>query len=224
MAQKPVLRGEVGCACVAREFCAAGENESHTLRDHSCSSTNQVRVLTIKKSNLGWCGGCPRAAQLLRPLRWVKLLEEAPRARGVEVLLGRGGRIVRYGERPRGEMRELLVDQREARLEPRKVRLSRRRREGHEKRTCLHCAAGGNLREGGARQRDVSASPSEVNEWRLLVFDTAAGAWAEKKPQLMRMHDARSRTSSSLDTDLTRNTRAPHFTPQHWLLCHMGLY
>jgi len=25
-------------------------------------------------------------------------------------------------------------------------------------------------------------------------------------------------------TDLTRNTRAPHFTPQHWLLCHMGLY
>ena len=29
---------------------------------------------------------------------------------------------------------------------------------------------------------------------------------------------------SSLDTDLTRNTRAPHFTPQHWLLCHMGLY
>ena len=23
---------------------------------------------------------------------------------------------------------------------------------------------------------------------------------------------------------LTRNTRAPHFTPQHWLLCHMGLY
>ena len=28
----------------------------------------------------------------------------------------------------------------------------------------------------------------------------------------------------SLDTDLTRNTHAPHFTPQHWLLCHMGLY
>jgi len=27
-----------------------------------------------------------------------------------------------------------------------------------------------------------------------------------------------------LCTDLTRNTRAPHFTPQHWLLCHMGLY
>jgi len=30
--------------------------------------------------------------------------------------------------------------------------------------------------------------------------------------------------SSSLDTDLTRNTRAPHFTPQYWLLCHMELY
>ena len=30
--------------------------------------------------------------------------------------------------------------------------------------------------------------------------------------------------TSSLDTDLTRTTRAPHFTPQHWLLCHMGLY
>jgi len=30
--------------------------------------------------------------------------------------------------------------------------------------------------------------------------------------------------TSSFDTDLTRNTRAPHFTPQHWLLCHMGLY
>ena len=28
----------------------------------------------------------------------------------------------------------------------------------------------------------------------------------------------------SLDTDLTRNTRAPHINPQHWLLCHMGLY
>ena len=24
--------------------------------------------------------------------------------------------------------------------------------------------------------------------------------------------------------DLTRNTRAHHFTPQHWLLCHMGFY
>jgi len=23
--------------------------------------------------------------------------------------------------------------------------------------------------------------------------------------------------TSSLDTDLTRNARAPHFTPQHWL-------
>jgi len=30
--------------------------------------------------------------------------------------------------------------------------------------------------------------------------------------------------TSSLDTDLTRSTRAPHFTPQHQLLCHMGLY
>ena len=30
--------------------------------------------------------------------------------------------------------------------------------------------------------------------------------------------------TSSLDTDLTRNTRAPHFTPQHWFLCHIGLY
>jgi len=28
----------------------------------------------------------------------------------------------------------------------------------------------------------------------------------------------------STHTDLTRNTRAPHFTPQHWLLCHKGLY
>ena len=32
------------------------------------------------------------------------------------------------------------------------------------------------------------------------------------------------RNWAALDTDLTRNTRAPHFTPQHWLLCHMGLY
>jgi len=30
--------------------------------------------------------------------------------------------------------------------------------------------------------------------------------------------------TSFLDTDLTRNTRATHFTPQYWLLCHMGLY
>ena len=30
--------------------------------------------------------------------------------------------------------------------------------------------------------------------------------------------------TSSLDTDLTRNTHAPHFTPQHRVLCHMGLY
>jgi len=34
----------------------------------------------------------------------------------------------------------------------------------------------------------------------------------------------RHRHASSLVTDLTRNTRAPHFTPQHWLLYHMGLY
>jgi len=27
-----------------------------------------------------------------------------------------------------------------------------------------------------------------------------------------------------LSTLTSRNTRAPHFTPQHWLLCHMGLY
>ena len=32
------------------------------------------------------------------------------------------------------------------------------------------------------------------------------------------------KSSYSLDTDLTRNTRATHFTPQHWLLCHIGLY
>jgi len=30
--------------------------------------------------------------------------------------------------------------------------------------------------------------------------------------------------TSSLNTDLKRNIRAPHFTPKHWLLCHMGLY
>ena len=30
--------------------------------------------------------------------------------------------------------------------------------------------------------------------------------------------------TSSLNTDLTRSTFVPHFTPQHWLLCHMGLY
>ena len=28
--------------------------------------------------------------------------------------------------------------------------------------------------------------------------------------------------NSPLDTDLTRNTRAPHFTPQHWLLAVWG--
>jgi len=36
--------------------------------------------------------------------------------------------------------------------------------------------------------------------------------------------DGRTACRPSLDTDLTRNTRAPHFNPQHWLLCHMGLY
>jgi len=35
---------------------------------------------------------------------------------------------------------------------------------------------------------------------------------------------ALSTIANEADTDLTRNTRAPHFTPQHWLLCHMGLY
>ena len=30
--------------------------------------------------------------------------------------------------------------------------------------------------------------------------------------------------SPNTPTAVTRNTRAPHFTPQHWLLCHMGLY
>ena len=29
---------------------------------------------------------------------------------------------------------------------------------------------------------------------------------------------------ATLDTDLTRNTRAPHFRSIHWFLCHMGLY
>ena len=63
-----------------------------------------------------------------------------------------------------------------------------------------------------------------------------------KRRSLARRLSALAHTSS-LDTDLTRNTRAPHFTPQHWLelelelilsqmaqkpmlrlLCHMGLH
>ena len=43
------------------------------------------------------------------------------------------------------------------------------------------------------------------------------------KPHAVTVASAVAHTSS-LDTDLTRNTRAPHFTPQHSLLCHMGLY
>ena len=46
----------------------------------------------------------------------------------------------------------------------------------------------------------------------------------QARPPLLRAPGAGCAHTSSLDTDLTRNTRAPHFTPQHWLLCHMGLY
>ena len=44
-----------------------------------------------------------------------------------------------------------------------------------------------------------------------------------QQPEDKQHSDERAHTSS-LDIDLTCNTRAPHFTPQHWLLCHMGLY
>ena len=57
----------------------------------------------------------------------------------------------------------------------------------------------------------LATALKRFNRGRVLVF--VVGAFAEMPEDVSR-----------IDTDLTRNTRAPHFTPQHWLLCHMGLY
>ena len=54
-----------------------------------------------------------------------------------------------------------------------------------------------------------------------MSFDMSAKG---KISAIDRLRHLTSVNTSSLDTDLTRNTRAPHFTPQQWLLCHMGLY
>ena len=36
--------------------------------------------------------------------------------------------------------------------------------------------------------------------------------------------DAKDAQKHEFPCPVTCNTRAPHFTPQHWLLCHKGLY
>jgi len=65
---------------------------------------------------------------------------------------------------------------------------------------------------------------------RRLIFvgyGLDMGGWRCFDPEARRYFSTGSlyfnEDSSSLP-DLTCNTRAPHFTPQHLLLCHMGLY
>jgi len=74
----------------------------------------------------------------------------------------------------------------------------------------------------------VSSSSFTANILNPERFDTSpTSPSADRRNSSV---DVRAKDSSdfdmpaSFDTDLTRNTRAPHFTPQHWLLCHMGLY
>ena len=87
-----------------------------------------------------------------------------------------------------------------------------------------------------AERREVRDTGVFGREWRWKEF---RGGWPivlnesrshfggfgprQMAVQTLRVLPALAHTSS-LGTDLTRNTRAPHFTPQHWLLCHMGLY
>jgi len=59
---------------------------------------------------------------------------------------------------------------------------------------------------------------------RAVIVPRAATAHTaiSSSTQQPRLYDCR--RSFHVDTDLTGNTRAPHFTPKHWLLCQMGLY
>jgi len=76
---------------------------------------------------------------------------------------------------------------------------------------------------GGERRGELKDPPTYLTKLRarrlyicrLLVISTST----HPHPR----HSKLAHTSS-LDTDLTRNTRAPHFTPKHCLLCHMGLH
>ena len=62
-----------------------------------------------------------------------------------------------------------------------------------------------------------SGGPSEEPAGDIELTD-------EQAPKRYVINESAPLHDRSLDTDLTRNTRAPRFTPQHWLLCHMGLY
>ena len=65
----------------------------------------------------------------------------------------------------------------------------------------------------------LNAETFSKNSLRFLITSYDAKYAGSKWPS-----NTTNNHTSSLDTDLTRNTRATHFIPQHWLLCHMGLY
>ena len=62
---------------------------------------------------------------------------------------------------------------------------------------------------GGAPQQRGPLTPQTQTRPNRLHTHTHSPTQAPCTPALAH--------TSSLDTDLTRNTRAPHFTPQHWL-------
>ena len=72
--------------------------------------------------------------------------------------------------------------------------------------------------------QDVAEDVSGAAEDGSVKVFVVARAMFHPPQAFPRRHvkDALAHTSSL--TDLTRNTRVPHFTPQHWLLCLMGLY
>ena len=71
----------------------------------------------------------------------------------------------------------------------------------------------------------MSAQTTQKNVWQDRAIHEPSGCHLTVcQPAFLETATTALAHTSSLDTDLTRNTRAPHFTPQHWLLCHMGLY
>ena len=83
------------------------------------------------------------------------------------------------------------------------------------------CLRRGRACRAWARRPGAAPRPRAQGQHRLLW---GGRWWIHKHPPTQAPCTPALAHTSSLDTDLTRNTRAPHFTPQHWLLCHMGLY
>ena len=87
------------------------------------------------------------------------------------------------------------------------------------------------------RAPSLAYASSTILEILLLSHARRSWRWRPATPRRMRRQRGCSTpmaaTSGPPSTPCTpwcgvrsgpRNTRAPHFTPQHWLLCHMKLY